>query len=109
MPRWSAYQRARAAGSRARKNRPPMPVTRSIAPPVWVAGRGEDAPGGHALGHSTTLHPAGRDSTQADVTVDLSYEDDTRRDTADGWEPTHNRPSQVRGPPAPPCNTSESG
>src|SRR5215813_6543794 len=31
MPRCSSYQRASACGSRARKKKPPMPVTRSMA------------------------------------------------------------------------------
>src|SRR4051794_3049867 len=41
MPRCSAYQALRAAGSCARKNTPPIPVTRSIAAPL---GRGRMSP-----------------------------------------------------------------
>src|SRR5512132_1940800 len=103
MPRWSAYQRASAAWSRARKNRPPMPVTRSIVPPVWVAGRGEDAPGSLTVILSV-IPPRSTRRTgqyQADVTVDLSCEDDTPQGAADGWEATHDRSVAGRAPPGP--------
>src|SRR6266545_5039804 len=74
MPRWSAYQRASALGSRARKNRPPMPVTRSIAPPVWVAGHERGSAGDHSGSfRHAPLRRTGH--YQADGAVDLSCED----------------------------------
>src|SRR5262249_44942197 len=45
-PRWSRYQAARAFGSRAFRNTPPIPTTRSMATSLWLMGKVRETPRG---------------------------------------------------------------